>query len=283
MKYAIILLFALFGFSLSINAQELGAPWFEDSFESGDFSTSSKKGEGSLRWSSSNVSVSSSYAKTGSYSARFVFGPNADGEDSWRELGFRFDSGVPEIWVEYWILYPDNYYHRSQSGSSNNKFFQLNYNGAPKQLLTVESAVQGGGASLMRRFLSTTQKPDGSNNWPVNDSDTSNFIGSSSEFAIQLGQWTKVRIYYKAGSDGIKNDGRAEVWINDKLFHALDWPFWEPDNQGWINGGYVLGWSNSGFSQATSIYVDDFKVYTTEPSVTSNPRPNPPSDFKVNN
>lgn len=286
MKNAIVLLFALFTFNLCFAAEgDLGTPWIEDSFESGDFSTSLKKGEGNLKWSPSNVSISSSYSKSGSYSAQFVFGPNSDGEDSWRELGFRFDSAVSEIWIVYWILYPENYYHRSQSSSSNNKFFQLNYNGAPKQMLTIESAVQGGGSSQMRRFLSTTQKPDGSNNWTVTDSDTNNFIGSSGEFQIVLGQWTKVMIYYKAGSDGISNDGRAEIWINDQLYHALDWPFWEPDNQGRINGGYILGWSNSGFSQATRIYVDDVKIYRSAPQMTNgtSPRPNPPSEFRVDN
>ncbi|WP_203300632.1 hypothetical protein [Marinobacter sediminum] len=260
--------------------------WFKDGFESGDFSTESSTGAGSLRWSPSNVSISSSFSHSGTYSAKFVFGPDANGEDSWRELGFRFDRAFSEIWVEYWILYPSNYNHRSQSSSSNNKFFQFNYNAAPKQMLTIESAVQGGGASLMRRYLSTTQNPDGSNNWPVSDSDTPNFIGSGSNFAIQLGQWTKVMIHYKSGSDGRSNDGLAEIWINDELFHSLEWPFWERDNGGSINGGYILGWSNSGFSQATDIYVDDFTVYTSQPSggaAGTSARPKPPSNIKIDN
>lgn len=261
-----------------------GAPWFEDGFESGDFSKNSMRDGTSFRWSASNVSASNATSNSGSYSAMFVFGPNADGEDSWRELGFRFGKAVSDVWVEYWILYPDNYNHRSQSSSSNNKFFQFNYNGAPKQMLTVESAVQGGGSSLMRRFLSTTQTPSGANNWPVNDYDTRNFIGSSSDYVIQTGRWTKVMIHYSAGSDGVKNDGRAEVWINDKLFHGLDFPFWEPDNQGRINGGYILGWSNSGFSQATRIYIDDFKVFDAPPDGTSSSsKPRPPSDFIIGN
>ena len=155
---------------------------------------------------------------------------------------------------------------------------------AAKQMLTVESAVQGGGDSLMRRFLSTTQSPSRANNWPVNDNDTRNFIGSSGEFAIQTGRWTKVLIHYSAGSDGSRNDGRAEVWVNDKMIHALDWPFWEPDNRGRINGGYILGWSNSGFSQATRIYVDDFKIYDAPPEGgTSSSKPRPPSDFSIDN
>jgi hypothetical protein len=231
-----------------------GAPWFEDGFESGDFSKNSMRDGTSFRWSASNVSASNATSNSGSYSAMFVFGPNADGEDSWRELGFRFGKAVSDVWVEYWILYPDNYNHRSQS------------------------------SSLMRRFLSTTQTPSGANNWPVNDFDTRNFIGSSSDYAIQTGRWTKVMIHYSAGSDGVKNDGRAEVWINDKLFHGLDFPFWEPDNQGRINGGYILGWSNSGFSQATRIYIDDFKVYDAPPDGTSSSsKPRPPSDFIIGN
>ncbi|MEP0002457.1 MULTISPECIES: hypothetical protein [Marinobacter] len=263
-----------------------GSTLIEDGFESGDFSTNSMQNGDSFRWSASNVSVSNVTSRSGSNSAQFIFGPDPDGEDSWRELGFRFGKPVSEIWVEYWILYPDNYYHRSQSGSSNNKFFQLNYNGAPKQMLTVESAVQGGGNSMMRRFLSTTQRPDGSVNWPVNDDSSRDFIGGSGEFAIQKGSWTKIMIHYKSGSDGTRNDGRAEVWVNDKLIHGLDWPFWEPDNGGMINGGYILGWANSGFSQATRIYVDDFKIYDAPPDgssgAPSNP-PSPPAEFEIVN
>lgn len=266
-----------------------GATLYEDGFESGGFSSGSMKNGASFRWSPSNVSISSAASHSGSFSAQFVFGPDPDGEDSWRELGFRFETSLSELWIEYWILYPSNYSHRSQSSSSNNKFFQLNYNGAPKQMLTVESAVQGGGNSMMRRFLSTTQKVDGSSNWPVSDNDTANFIGSSGDFSIQTGRWAKVMIYYKAGSDGVKNNGRAEVWVNDKLIHGLDWPFWERDNQGKINGGYILGWSNSGFSQATRIYVDDFRIYDAPPNGSSgsnddsNNPPNPPLEFKVGN
>lgn len=255
----------------------------EDSFETGTFAQKTLTDGTGLSWGASSVSVSNAQSRTGNYSAQFIFGPDANGEDSWRELGFRLSAPVSEIWVEYWILYPDNYFHRSQSGPSNNKFFQLNYNGAPKQMLTIESEVQGNGNSSMRRFLSTTQTPSGSDNWPVNDSSTSNFIGNSSEFAIEKGKWSRVLIHYRAGSDGVRNDGRAEIWVNGELVHGLDWPFWEPDNQGKINGGYILGWSNSGFSEATRIYVDDFRVYDAPPVGDESRKPLPPNDFTVGN
>ena len=29
--------------------------------------------------------------------------------------------------------------------------------------------------------------------------------------------------------------------------------------------GYLMGWSNSGYSEATNIYIDDFKLYDTNP------------------
>jgi len=255
----------------------------EDGFEAGSFTQKSMTDGTGFSWGASSVSVSSAVSRSGNYSAEFVFGPNADGEDSWRELGFRLTKPVSVIWVEYWILYPDNYRHRSQSGPSNNKFFQLNYNGAPKQMLTIESEAQGNGTSAMRRFLSTTQAPSGVDNWPVGDSSTSNFIGDTREFAIEKGKWSRVLIYYKAGTDGVRNNGRAEVWVNDELVHGLDWPFWEPENQGKINGGYILGWSNSGFSEATRIYVDDFRVYDAPPGGDESRKPMPPSDFSVGN
>lgn len=270
-------------FSIASVASAQSRPLFEDDFNSGDFSNNVMLDGTSFRWSPRGVMVSSSASHSGEYSAQFVFGPNAEDDDSFKELGFRFGRPLSEVWVEYWILYPKSYYHRSQSGASNNKFFQLNYNGSPKQMLTIESDVQNGGNSFMRRFLSTTQNPGGSRNWPLKDNNTTDFIGSSENFLIQAGKWTKVLVHYKVGSDGIKSNGEAEVWINDNLIHGLDWPFWEPDHQGAINGGYILGWSNSGFSQPTHIYIDDFKIYDSAPDSRRSTAPMPPGDFRIGN
>lgn len=242
-------------------------PWFEDSFESGDMSRQQTREDTSWRWTTGIVT--SAAAHSGSHSIEVPFGP-PDHSSPHRYIRFSFGKPLYEVWAEYWILYPANYVHRNSS-PNNNKFFQFNNNGSGdgRNMLTVESSRQSDGTSALRRFLSETQHPNGSNNWPTSTDGVSNFIGDGEQFAIQLGVWTKIGIYYRAGSDGVQNDGRAEVWVNDELFNGLDWPMWQPSGGGApggvVNGGYMLGSDNAGYDDTTLIRIDDFKIYDANP------------------
>lgn len=258
----------------TLHASEPVVPWFQDSFESAELSDAAALDGSSWEWGTSRSSIGpeSGAAIDGTTAVEVPFGPDADGSDSFSELRFKFGRALSEVWIEYWVLYPENYQHRSQSGAVNNKFLQLNYNGSTSQMLTIESERQDGW-SKMRRFLSTSKNPDGSNNWTMSDKESPNFIGPSDEFAIQLGKWTRVRLHYRAGTDGIQNDGLARLWIGDELYHSLEWPFWEPKYQGKVNGGYFFGWSNSGFSDKTTIRIDGVRVYDTPPGWGHEPRP----------
>ena len=60
-------------------------------------------------------------------------------------------------------------------------------------------------------------------------------------------------------------DGRFEIWVNGVSVNSLDWPVWDDTYSGQINGGYILGWANSGFADLTTFYIDDFKVYNQDP------------------
>src|SRR5690606_30279037 len=99
-------------------------PWFQDSFESGDLSKQSTREGSAWAWKTVGVSVTNAQARTGTHSVVAQYGPDADGEDTWKELIFRVGKYVDEIWVEYWVLFPTNYHHRNSTGPDNNKFFQ---------------------------------------------------------------------------------------------------------------------------------------------------------------
>lgn len=235
-----------------------GDVFFEDNFDNGQ-----KNEANGFEWggAAGSVAVSSENSYSGDYSLQFAFGPDQDGEDSWEEQRFSFpDAG--QVWVQYRVYVPENFYHRSQA-PDNNKFLQLNQSGG-NNMLTVEYAREGSASSL-RRFLSESEALNGSDNWPVAFAGKSNFIGPDASYALQAGRWTLVGVHYKAGSDGILHDGRAEIWVDGVLFNALDWPLWEPSRLGQIDGGYIFGWSNSGFAEETKFYIDDFKIWLSDP------------------
>jgi hypothetical protein len=58
------------------------------------------------------------------------------------------------------------------------------------------------------------------------------------------------------------------MWVNGVLVSELaNFEFWNRAGlqQTLIEAGYVMGWSNSGWDQATEFFVDDFKVYDSNP------------------
>jgi hypothetical protein len=238
-------------------------PFFEDDFASGDSSRSTTSDASLFNWAPISVSVDSTRALVGSNSAKFVFGPDADGADSWRELAFSLGKSVSEIWIEYDLYVPSNFAHRSQP-IDNNKFLQLNFNGSTYQALTIEFVRQSDTTSGLKRFLSATENPaNGSDNWPTAFSTQPNFIGAG--YNIEPGQWSQVRVHFKSSTDGTTADGIAELWINGVLVRSLSWPFWKISTGGQINGGYILGYSNSGYAEATEFRADDVKIYETNP------------------
>lgn len=246
-----------------INPPLNGAAFFEDSFETGDLSKSITSDSSSWSWGGGTVDTDD--ARTGSNSLSFIFGPDALGEDSFRETSFRFGKSVSEIWLEYYIKIPANFFHRSDA-PSNNKFLQLNFDDSTYQALTVEFEPRGDGTSSLRRFLAASENPDGSTNWPTSQYTVDKFIGPAGQgFPITLGNWHQIRVHFKSSTNGTGADGRAELWVDGVLLRDLNWPFWKVSTSGQINGGYLMGWSNSGYTDATEIRIDDVKVYDTDP------------------
>jgi hypothetical protein len=240
-----------------------GTPIFSDDFESGDRTHT----ENGMKWSGAKggnggVSMPGGFGRNESqYSLRFRYGATDSGTDSFAEQSFR-GLDTSEMWVEYWLFIPANFKHRHDL-PGNNKLMQLNYTGSKSQILTLEYQRQSDTSSSMRRFLSTSKHLDGTKNWPTTDRNTPDFIGPNGH--IKPGQWSQIRVHYKASSGADIYDGRAEIFVNGTLVHGLDWAFWDPTYKGQINGGYLMGWANSGFDEQTEFFIDDFKVWTSNP------------------
>lgn len=247
-----------------------GTPYFSDDFESGDLSKSSTSDGSTWVWTPTGVTVDNSAAHTGANSASLVYGPDANGDDSWLQLNFKFGKEVREFWMEYWLYIPANFFHRDQDSApntvTNNKFFAARNEGSNFEAWTVEFIRRADGTSDLKRPMSNSQFPGGGNNWPTDESEyVPKFIGPDNTYFCQTGQWNKIGMRFKGSTDGTSPDGRMEVWANDVLVKGFDWAIWSNTYGNLVDGGYIMGWANSGYTNATEFRIDDVKVFLTDP------------------
>lgn len=252
----------------SAPAEQSGA-LFSDGFESGDLSFT----ENGFRWAGTNgrpgtrPSVQTDNARTGTHSLRFVFGPNDDTSDAWSEARFFVGQPLTEIWLEWYIYYPSGteglgsatYAHRSVGGPTNNKFLRLwggTYSSGNKHGMSGRPGLN----SITRLF----------GEWKPNGTDMSfhpNLGTPSAELigASDLGQWHRFRWHSAMATSGSAEDGVMELWWDDsKVGSSMRLDIFDT-NQNFVDAGYLLGWANSGFSSLTYIWIDDFRVFTSNP------------------
>lgn len=237
-----------------------GASVYEDGFETGDMSYT---GNG-FSWSQGSMSPSTDRAYAGNYSLKFVFGPDANLEDSWQEQRFNLGTPCPEIWLEYRIWIPANYYQRTQSaGGNNNKFFCMWDSGD----------YHGGAPGAMQWFLETW--PDGSGNSSLQFlwGDQYQFWGGGTLpnfiLAADKGAWMRIRCHSKPstykGASPLDGDGIFEMWKNDEKWFDRNDLNWTHETEEFWQRGYVMGYCNTGFLDETSFYVDEIKWFTSNP------------------
>lgn len=235
---------------------------FSDDFSGGNLS----KSVDGWSWSGVWVDVVRGFSKDGNVgsSARFTFNGTsgtAETDDAWSELRFTIGAAnLTELWATYWLYYPSGneavwrgpkFLHRTPSGGTNNKFFMVweNYDvghmmygaqtwsdpAAPGNGFLIPSARDASGTT--QHFWDTVVP------WETDS---------------YRGRWIKVEVYSKAptgpgSADGVLQyyrDGARVVDIrNVDGFEKLGSNTWK--------AGYLLGWSNSGFSQTTYAYVSN--------------------------
>ncbi|WMS86195.1 heparin lyase I family protein [Pleionea litopenaei] len=256
-------LIAMVAFCLPIAS--MAEPLFNDGFESGSLNNSSN---GVSYVSSKNISVTQEKAKDGSYAMKFSYPAAPLGTDSFSEQRVKYPQ-TNELWIKYDLYIPDNYYHR-MDGASNNKFlavFKTDYRSPGFQVNWSLQPNGSGGSSLsIHRYhngqLQRAFEPSGG----------ANLITPSDR-----GTWMTIMAQIKVPSSESANDGVMKMWKNGVLVcneTALN--MYGGNGENYTDELYILGWANSGYTEATYFYVDNLLI-NNEPFV----KPKNPTDTGV--
>lgn len=250
-----IFLFAIF-FIVSFHKMAFGGVFFEDGFEKGDLthidSTSGAK------WTSSNrTKVTSEMSHSGLFALKFTFIGNPDVTvDATAEQRFYLGTPKKEIYIRFYIYYPSNYTIRTDTtpGTENTKLLYL--------WASDYTADMGKVGVEYETDMKFGFKAKGTG-YPLvpSCSGATGYISELRKSTLSIndikGRWVAVEIHHKVDSgDG---DGVFQLWIDDTLqidAKQLSW-IGGPCSPGYLLNGYLMGWSNSGFTQDTFVYIDD--------------------------
>jgi hypothetical protein len=199
-----------------VSSTPVGAVYF-DTFETGAISAP----QNGYSWSGTNVSVSSDRGVSGStFSVKFPFGSGP----SLFELTGTLGAYLSEVWFEYYLWVPTNYFHRDGPSSDNNKGFNLwrdaygSGNGDP--LISFELDRGTSGQSNFRPMSTTStngtignisghQIPTGTQFFPL----------VTASGPLTIGAWTRIRLHFKATSAAGAADGVFEMWADDTMIY----------------------------------------------------------------
>lgn len=226
---------------------------FQDGFESGNLSFT----QSGIRWGDSvRTSVNALNARSGTRSLQFTFPGVADGDDSFSEQRIELTNPYTEIWIRFDLHVPGNYVHRTQSGATNNKFFALYRNPytAPGFHVNFSTAADGSGGS----DLHIHYYDNGVERSVLSPAGGRGFLTSADH-----GQWHQIVLHVRVPTGQDTNDGVMQLWKNGvQLVNITNLDAWGGTGSNYFDAGYVLGWANSGFSQQTLFYVDNFVIAT---------------------
>jgi hypothetical protein len=227
--------------------------------------------------------ITSTFARTGTRSVKFMFGPDAQEADSRAQINFNLPMpGVGELWLEYYMFIPANYAHRAQSGGiTNNKFggifFRERTSDPSRMLYDFETIDNGSNGSSM--FAQSVYSTGNISSQAIRVHGDAGFtgagmIGAAGSPAV-LGAWNQFRLHFKSETAAGAANGVQEMWINGtKVFMAAGRNFGYPSAAGsaWfgtfpalVDSGYLLGAANSGFTALSIFYIDDVKFYLANP------------------
>lgn len=237
---------------------------FYDNFESGNFSYK----ENGFGWNGTssgtgdNISVATDIAHSGTRSAKFTYGGGAAGNDAWSELRYILGKNMNDVYIQWYQYFPNGsdglgpkWVHRSES-PSNNKFMRLwsdDYSNFTVKTGLSFWAVGGGDSQI---------GPDGGSNQTglqlLAPKDSAGMNDS------RRGRWVKFQYHAKTATSA-NNDGVIQLWVDDVLTINNTSAALYPSNGtgNYFRNGYIMGWSNSGFDQTSSTYIDDVTISDT--------------------
>jgi hypothetical protein len=236
-------------------------PLFADSFETGNLSYT----ENSVSWGSTNdTSVQASNARTGSYALEFYFQGVPTGTDWSAEQRWSMPQ-TTEVWVEYHLKVPSNYVHRNEPDTEHHKLWAIwgyDYATSGRPKVVAEWWRTSDSVSYWR-FL---YNPSGSGTSIQVEAGTAATGTPANAWNMALGEYSQVRIHADMGTPDVAN-GVYQVWINGSLILDRDDLLMidSVDPYQYFNAGYLMGYTNGGYTDDTYFYVDDFKIYTTDP------------------
>lgn len=218
----------------------------------------------------------------GQYSLAFAHRAKPSGEDSTAQQRFKLDAPASEIWMSYKVRVPDNFYHRTQDSPANNKWMAIwtdAYEGAGVTVVLEYWPDGNGGSRLAYRWVRDKDRKPG-------HQDYTQFI----TVPDMRGKWMTFQMHLKLASALDANDGVIETWVqmegdaSPRLIHRrTDAPLYTPGFSGGFVEGYMMGWSNSGFAEDTTFYVDNFQVSGSPglANVTDEAPPKPPAALQA--
>lgn len=225
------------------------ATLFSDSFESGDLSFTQNQ----VRWIDSQATaVSSSVFSTGKYSLKFTFTGGGAGVDAFAEQRISMPKKT-EYWFKYRLYIPTNYVHRTDD-YNNNKFLAvyqapyLKVNPGFQVNFSLQADGQGGSDLEVHHY-------NGGIEGAVN------IVSSGFITDADKGKWMTLIAQVKVPASATSKDGVMRMWKNDTLkVNITNMPSWGGTSGNYIDQAYFLGWSNSGFTQTTLLYIDDVVI-----------------------
>ncbi len=213
----------------------------------------------------------------GKHSAGFAYRARPAGSDSTAELRFKLAKPMPEIYLTYEIRVPDNYFHRPER-PGNSKWLMLwsneyeDFAGLSVGWEYWPSSSGDGSSSLAYRWVDQNGRSGHKDYQP--------FIDPKEH----RGKWMTIVEHVKMSSAPGKGDGLIEFWRRvedgdlEQIHRAEGLVLWPSAGPAGFTHGYLMGWSNSGYSSETTFYLDDFSISDTWPL---GPQPQKPNSVRV--
>ena len=227
------------------------------------------------------VTTARSYA--GTKSLQFSYPATVDSSPTepggWAEQRFRLDTPSKEVWIQFQLFVPSNYAHRTNwANSKNNKLlyldFGVTYPGGTRTVVGY-TGFEMWRLSDGRNYLAANFRKNSANKGHSHDTDplwspngpanTYNTNGGTYKFldpALDNDAWHLIKIHLKISSSPAASDGEVEVWKDGvKVVEHLNF-----DNSGndpsaeLYQEGYLMGYHNSGYANATTFCIDDLKI-----------------------
>lgn len=244
---------------------------FTDGFESGSLS-----GVDGGRWYNAvDVDVTTERARSGSRALKFTYQGNSDlSADAWSEIRGEF-SPQSEIWLEWYLYVPSNYEHRDAAGSDNNKFWIVGYNN------NLHGGWQGdpGGWTVRMELnpargqgnLSATRLVYGNETSGASSSDAAGTGPAMSQYDAAItnadrGTWVRFGVHLKLASSIRASDGEVHFYKNGvRVLSNANFPIGGTTFTKPADSFELMGWANSGFDEQTVFFVDDVRIWNSNP------------------